>query len=174
MITSLIAALVIGLFYMGAALLSIFIVHQSDGNPGFFEAAGGDILWRALAAVGVVGLVNFIMSGVVMLALVVGRSSWVGMLAGLGYFFFDFIIGGLGSGQLLGIKDAYRYTVAYYAISILEKVFPTDPALSLPRAWIEGGFAHPTRALAVMFLYGVGFAGLSIFLFRQQDLMVKD
>ena len=37
-----------------------------------------------------------------MLALVLGRSSWLGMLAGLGYFMFDFSIGGLGLTKPLG------------------------------------------------------------------------
>jgi ABC-type transport system involved in multi-copper enzyme maturation permease subunit len=124
-------------------------------------------------ATGLIGLVNFVLSGVVMLALVLGRSSWVGMLFGLGYFFGDFIIGGLGSGSVLGVIDAYRYTVTYHAISINERFFPSDPAVSLPRAWIEAGFSNPVRAVIVLLFYGTALAAISMFLFRRQDLTTR-
>jgi ABC-type transport system involved in multi-copper enzyme maturation permease subunit len=127
-----------------------------------------------LGATGVIGLVNFVLSGVVMLALVLGRSSWVGMLAGLGYFFGDFIIGGLGSGSVLGVNDVYRCTVAYHAISINERFFPSDPSVSLPRAWIEDGFATPLNAMIVLLLYGAMLTLISVILFRRQDLTTKN
>ena len=95
------------------------------------------------------------------------------MLAGLGYFFGDFIVGGLGSGSVLGINDAYRYTVVYHAISINERFFPSDPSVSLPRAWVEEGFATPLSAVIVLFLYGATLAVISILLFRRQDLTAK-
>ncbi|KPK93704.1 MAG: hypothetical protein AMJ88_06840 [Anaerolineae bacterium SM23_ 63] len=167
------AALTNGFVFMIAAFASTFVVHITYSDVPFIEAAGGDIVWRLLGATGVIGLVNFVLSGVVMLALVLGRSSWVGMLAGLGYFFGDFIVGGLGSGSVLGVNDAYRYTVVYHAISINEQFFPSDPSVSLPRAWIEDGFATPLSAVLVLFLYGLALAAISVLLFRRQDLTTK-
>lgn len=167
------AAFANGLVFMIAAFVSTFVVHVTYSSVPFIEAAGEDIFWRLLGATGVIGLVNFVLSGVVMLALVLGRSSWVGMLAGLGYFFGDFIVGGLGSGSVLGVNDAYRYTVAYHAISINEQFFPSDPSVSLPRAWIEDGFATPVSAVIVLLLYGAVLAVISILLFRRQDLTTK-
>lgn len=167
------AAFINGLVFMAAALLSTFVVHLMHSDVPFFEAAGEDILLRLIGSMGVIGLVNFVLSGIVMLALVLGRSSWVGMLAGLGYFFADFIVGGLGSGKLSGVEDAYRYTIAYHAISINELFFPSDPSVSLPRAWIEDGFAAPLSAVIVLFLYGALLAVLSILLFRRQDLTTR-
>ncbi|MEJ2571600.1 MAG: ABC transporter permease subunit [Anaerolineales bacterium] len=167
------AAFINGLVFMLAAFAATLVVHISYSAVPFSEAAGADIVWRLLGATGVIGLVNFVLSGVVMLALVLGRSSWAGMLAGLGYFFGDFIVGGLGSGSLLGVKDAYRYTVAYHAISVNELFFPSDPSVSLPRAWIETGLADPTSAIIVLLLFGAVLAGIAMFIFQRQDLMAK-
>lgn len=167
------AAFINGLVFMIAAFASTFVVHIKYSTVPFVEAAGADIFWRLMGATVVIGLFNFVLSGVVMLALVLGRSSWVGMLAGLGYFFGDFIVGGMGSGTVLGLNDAYRYTIAYHAISINELFFPSDPTVSLPRAWIEDGLANPTSAIIVLLLYGAVLALLSIFLFHRQDLMAK-
>lgn len=172
-IATVLAALVYGLIFIAAGVVSSFVAHLSLSSVPFFEAAGEDILCRALGAAGVIGLVNFVLSGIVMLALVLGRSSWMGMLAGLGYFFVDFTVGGIGSGSVLGVQDAYRYTVSYQAISIMERFFPSDPSVSLPRAWIEQGFANAGSAVIVLFLYGVVLTIVSILLFRRQDLMAK-
>ena len=172
-IASVSAAFVNGLVFIIAAFASTAVVHITYSTVLLSEAVGTDIFWRLLGATGLIGLVNFVLSGVVMLALVIGRSSWVGMLAGLGYFFSDFIVGGLGSGNVLGVKDAYRYTVAYHAISINELFFPSDPSVSLPRAWIDAGLASPTSAVIVLLFYGAVLAGISIFLFQRQDLMEK-
>ncbi|UCF59652.1 MAG: ABC transporter permease [Anaerolineaceae bacterium] len=167
------AALTNGFVFMISAFVSTYVVHVTYSDVPFVEAAGGDIVWRLIGAIGVIGLVNFVLSGVVMLALVLGRNSWVGMLAGLGYFFGDFIVGVLGSGEVLGVNDAYRYTVVYHAISINELFFPSDPAVSLPRAWIEDGLATPLSAVIVLILYGAILAVLSILLFHRQDLTTK-
>jgi ABC-type transport system involved in multi-copper enzyme maturation permease subunit len=167
------AAFANGLVFMVAAFASTFVVHITYSSVPFFEAAGEDILLRLMGATGIIGLINFVLSGVVMLALVLGRNSWVGMLAGLGYFFGDFIVGGLGSGSVLGVNDAYRYTVAYHAISINEQFFPSDPSVSLPRAWIADGFATPLSAMIVLILYGAMLAVFSILLFQRQDLTTK-
>jgi ABC-type transport system involved in multi-copper enzyme maturation permease subunit len=173
-VATFVAALVFGLTFIGFAVVSSIIAHTRISDVPLLEAAGGDFLWRALGAGGVISLVNFVLSGIVMLALVLGRSSWVGMLGGIGSFFLDFSIGGIGSGNVLGIKDAFRYTITYHAISIMEKLFPSDPSLSLPRAWANQGFATPSQAVTVLFLYGVGVTMLAIFLFQRQDLMAKN
>jgi hypothetical protein len=73
----------------------------------------------------------------------------------------------------LGVKDAYRYTVAYHAISVNELFFPSDPSVSLPRAWIETGLADPTSAIIVLLLFGAALAGIAMFIFQRQDLMAK-
>lgn len=172
-ITTVGAALANGLVFMIAGMASTFIVHVSFSNVPFFDAAGEDILLRGLGAIGVLGLINFVLSGIVMLALVLGRSSWFGLLAGLGYFFLDFFIGGLGSGSVLGVDDAYRYTVTYHAISIYERLFPFNPSVSLPRTWVEEGFANPGRAVLVLLFYGMALSVVSILFFRRQDLMAK-
>ncbi|OGO18078.1 MAG: hypothetical protein A2Z14_07570 [Chloroflexi bacterium RBG_16_48_8] len=172
-IATMVAAFMYGSAFIASAIASTFIAHLTISNVPLFEAAGGDILWRALGAAGVIGLVNFVLSAIVMLTLVLGRSSWIGMLGGIGSFFLDFFIGGVESGNVFGMEDAFRYTITYHAISIMEKLFPSDPITSLPRAWAEQGFASPTQAAIVLTLYGVGITFLSTLLFRRQDLMAK-
>jgi ABC-type transport system involved in multi-copper enzyme maturation permease subunit len=173
-IATVVSALIFGLVFIGFAVLSTVIAHFQISDVPIFEAAGGNFLWRALCAGGVIGLVNFVLSGIVMLALVLGRSSWVGMLGGIGAFFLDFFIGGLGSGNVFGIEDAYSYSITYHAISIMEKLFPSNPSLSLPRAWAEQGFDDPLRAGLVLIFYGLGITMLACFLFSRQDLSAKN
>jgi ABC-type transport system involved in multi-copper enzyme maturation permease subunit len=173
-IASVSAAFINGLVFIIASFASTSVFHMVYSTVPLAEAAGAHIFWRLLGATVVIGLVNFVLSGVVMVALVLGRNSWAGMLAALGYFFADFIVGGLGSGSFLGVKDAYRYTIAYHAISINELFFPSDPSVSLPRAWMNTGLANPTSAVIVLLLYGAVLAGVSIFLFQRQDLMAKN
>jgi ABC-type transport system involved in multi-copper enzyme maturation permease subunit len=168
------AAFAYGLVFITTAFLSTYVVHVLYSDVAFVEAAGQDILWRLIITTGVIGLSNLVLSGVVMLALVLSRSSWVGMLAGLGYFFGDFIVGGIGSGSVLGMKTAYRYTLAYHAISITEHIFPSVASVSLPRAWIEQGFGNPASAVMVLLLYGAALTLISILVFRRQDLMTKN
>jgi ABC-type transport system involved in multi-copper enzyme maturation permease subunit len=168
------SSFVYGLVFTSAALMTSAIVHITHSEIPFFQAAGSDILWRVLLSTGVISLINFVLSGIVMLGLVLGRSSWVGMFAGLGYFFIDFTIGGLGSGSAFGLDNAYLFTVIYRAISIMESFFPYDPDVSLPRGWAERGFADPGSAAISLFLYGLLIVGLTIFLFRRQDLMAKN
>ena len=159
--------------YMAGGILSTFIVHITHSDIPLLEAAGSDILWRILGSVLVIGLVGFISSGVVMLALVLGRSSWLGMLAGLGYFMFDFSIGGLGLIQAFGLERIYRYAFTYYALSILEQFFPPDPHLGLPRAWSQEGLAGVSEAWVILFLYGAILTLASMTIFRRQDLLAK-
>jgi ABC-type transport system involved in multi-copper enzyme maturation permease subunit len=172
-ITTVLSSFIYGLVFTATALVTSAIVHIAHSDLPFFQAAGGDILWRVLGATGVISLINLVLSGIVMLGLVLGRSSWFGMLAGMGYFFIDFFIGGIGSGNILGIEDAYRYTVTFRAISIMERLFPYDPDVSLPRAWAEQGFAPPSQAIIVLILYGIGVTLLAIILFKRQDLTTK-
>ena len=172
-IATVLSSFAYGLVFTSAALATSAIVHITQSDIPFIEAAGRDIYLRVLGSTGVISLINFVLSGIVMLALVLGRSSWFGMLAGMGYFFIDFFIGGIGSGSVLGVEDAYRYTVTYRAISIMERFFPYDPSVSLPRAWAEQGFANPAQSVIVLLLYGIGVIMLTIILFKRQDLTTK-
>jgi len=72
-----------GICYMGGALSSSSIVHQRLSEAPLSMSAGPNFLLRAIGVVAVITMVGFVSASVVMLALVVGRSSWVGMLAGL-------------------------------------------------------------------------------------------
>ena len=172
-IATVLAALVYGIVFVAAGLVSSLVSHLSLSDVPFFEAAGADIFYRALGAAGVIALANFVLSGIVMLALVLGKSSWAGMLAGIGYFLIDFSIGGIGSGGVLGVRGAYRFTVTYHMISLMERLFPSDPTVSLPRAWIGQGFASPLSAVILLLLYGFMLTIASILLFQRQDLMAK-
>jgi ABC-type transport system involved in multi-copper enzyme maturation permease subunit len=133
------------------------------------EAAGAHLGWRALGGVGAIGLTGFVFAGVVMLGLVVGRSSWMGMLVGLGSFIVDFYFGSLSTAD----TGVYRYTTIYHARSLLERWFESDPGLSVSYTLVAHGLAQPAQALAVLFLYGCGFALAAILIFRRQDLMAR-
>lgn len=167
------AALVYGLTYMAGALLATVVVHITQSDVPLVDAAGGDILWRAVGTAIVIGLVGFVSSGIVMLALVLGRSAWVGMLAGLGYFLADFLIGGLGLVDTGGLGDVYRYSMTYYAFSILQRTFPQDPNLGLPRAWAQEGLTGAGEAAFALLLYGVVLTLAAILIFRRQDVVEK-
>jgi len=173
-IATVFSSLVFGLAFIGITLISTIIAHIRISDIPLSEATGSDLLWRALGAGCVIGLVNFVLSTIVMLALILGRSSWLGMLAGIGTFFLDFFVGGLGTGTILGMEGAFRYTITFHAISIMEKLFPSDPAISLPRAWAEQGLANPLQAAMILIIYGLAIIILSIFIFRRQDLKVKN
>jgi ABC-type transport system involved in multi-copper enzyme maturation permease subunit len=170
-LTVIAAGLVNAAVYVSAGMVAVAVVHLTSGGPSIFEAGGGDILWRGLASVGMVGAVTFVLAGIVMLAVVLGRSSWMGMLAGLGFFFVDFIVGGFGIGDFLGIADTHRYTMTYHALSVYERLFPSDPALSLPHAWAGEPLIEAQHALIILLLYGVGATVAAIFAFNRQDLL---
>ena len=172
-ITTVGSALVNSFVFLTSAMASAYVAQTTFSDVPFFEAAGRGILWRGLGAIGVVGLVNFVLSGIVILALVLGKSSWMGMLAGLGVFFADFFIAGVGSGSVLGVDNAYQVTIGYYAISLWEPLFPTDPNLALPRAWAGQGFAGPGQAIATLLLYGAVLTLAAVLIFSRQDLMAK-
>lgn len=165
------AALIGAAIYVCAGLAAIAVVHGINDVPAMFDAAGGDILWRGLAAVGMVGVVTFVLSGIVMLAVVVGRSSWAGMLAGLGYFLADFIVGAIGFRSLLGFVGTHRYTMTYFALSVYEHIFPSDPTVSLPRIWAGEPLIAPQFALLILILYGAGITAAAIAIFNRQDLL---
>ncbi|KPK88300.1 MAG: hypothetical protein AMJ88_19255 [Anaerolineae bacterium SM23_ 63] len=65
------------------------------------------------------------------------------------------------------------WDLAYHAISINELFFPSDPSVSLPRAWIEVGVADPARAVMILFFYGSVLVLISILFFQRQDLTTK-
>lgn len=160
------AALANGLAYVTGGLLTIAIFQRLYSDTPFFEAAGRDVLIRAAGAVGVIGLVGFVSAGTVMAALVLGRASWAGLLAGIGVFLGDFYVGGF---RMVG-GDAYRYTVTYNALSLLERAFSS----SVTDSWIAlGGLAAPGRAVAALLLYGCTLTLAAILLFRRQDLTAK-
>ena len=164
------AALINGLVFMIAAFASTYVVHVTYSDVPFVEAAGGDIFWRLLGATGVIGLVNFVLSGVVMLALVVGRSSWVGMLAGLGSFLVDFFLGGLGIVR----TGVHRYTVTFQTVSLLARRLESGTGLRAAAPLAGHSLADPGRALATLILYGCALTLAAIIIFGRQDLMVKN
>ncbi|MFQ6101498.1 MAG: ABC transporter permease [Anaerolineae bacterium] len=172
-IATVVTTLVNGFAYMTSGLLATCLAHVTFSSVPLVEAAGHDLLWRALGAVLVVGLTGFVSAGVVMLALVLGRSSWIGILAGLGSFLGDFCVGALG--LTMGDTDAYRYTVTYHALSLLERCFASDPHLRMSSAdWLSPGrLPDPGRAVAVLLFYACAFTSAAILLFRRQDLTVK-
>lgn len=164
------AALANGFAYMTGGLLAASLAHSAYSSVPLLEAAGHDLLWRALEVVLVIGLTGFVSAGVVMLALVLGRSSWIGMLAGLGFFLVDFSVGGL---RMAG-TDVYDHTVSYHALSLLERCFASDPHLRMSSDWLSsGGMAEPGRAVTVLLLYGCAFTLAAILLFQRQDLTAK-
>lgn len=163
------AAFVNGLAYIAGGLISTLIVHLTHSDMPFFTAAGEDILWRLLGEVMVVCMVGFISSGIVMLALVLWRSAWVGMLAGIGYFFVDFFFGGLGLLNWSGFERLYQYSFTYYALSMLERFFPPDPSISLPRSWSQNP-AGVWEAPIILILSGIVLTCVTIIVFKQQDI----
>ena len=167
-LASVISALVHGSAYVCGTLLATVVAHVVLSDVPLAEAAGAYLLWRALGAVGVVGLVGFVFAGVVMLALVVGRNAWVGMLAGMGAFLADFFFGGLGLTDI----GVYRHTISYYALSLLERCFESYTGLDMSGAMAEHVLAEPGRALAALLTYGCGLTLAAILIFYQQDLMV--
>ena len=165
--TTVSAALANGLAYLSSGLLVTWIAHTTYSDVPLLEATGADLPWRALGAILVVGLVGFVSSGVVMLALVLGRSSWMGMLGGMGYFLADFYVGGLW----LAETQWYRYTVSYYALTLLERCFPSDPHLAA--TWQSGSEAASAWAVLVLLAYGSALTLASILIFQRQDLTNK-
>lgn len=163
------AALANGCAYMAGTLLATIAAHLVLSDVPLREAAGVGLGWRALEAVGVVGLVGFCYAGVVVLALVVGRSAWVGMLAGLGVFLVDFFLGGLGVFR----TDLYRYTVSYHTLSLLARHVDSGTGLEAAEALGAYDLSDPGRALTVLLLYGCGLTAAAVLIFRRQDLMVK-
>jgi ABC-type transport system involved in multi-copper enzyme maturation permease subunit len=166
------AALVNGLAYIAGGLISTLIVHLTQSDVPFFTAAGEDIIWRLLGEVMVVCMVGFISSGIVMLALVLWRSAWAGMLAGIGYFFMDFFFGGLGLLNFRGLENLHRFSFSYYALSMLERYFPPDPFISLPRSWSENP-AGIWEAPITLIIIGSALTCAAILIFQQQDVRIQ-
>lgn len=170
MLVSVSAAFVNVFTFMAAGLAATAVVHTQVSDVPFFEAAGSDIIWRSLGGVGVAVLFNAVLSGIVLLALVIGRSTWAGMLAGLGYFTADFAVGVFGAGELFGVEKAYSYALTYYGISLYERFFPSDPNLSLPRSWGVMGSAGAGEALLVLGVASLGLLVAALVVFERQDI----
>ena len=166
-LATVVAALANGCAYITGTLLATVVTHLALSDVPLRKAAGVRLIWRALASVGVVGLVGFCFAGVVILALVVGRNAWVGILAGLGVFLADFLLGGLS----IFPSDLYRYTVSYHALSLLARHVASGTGLAASLGGYE--WSTPGRALLVLLVYGCGLTLGAVFVFHWQDLMLK-
>lgn len=160
-----------GLAYIFMALLATTLGHYNLSSTPLPEAAGESLIWRSLAAVGVILLVELVSAGVVMLTLVIGRKGWVGTFGGLGFFFADYFLGGLAPTNLMGVQEIYRYTVTYHALGLLARLFPSDPKLGLLRSWAAESAVKPVATILNLLLYASVLILLAIIVFRQQDLM---
>lgn len=172
-ITTVSAVLINSATYVIGGLGAGLVSHTMLSDTPFFEAAGHDIFWRALGVTLVIAVVGYVSAGAVMLALVLGRTSWAGMLGGLGYFLGDFMLGGIGVANVRWLEGVHRYTFSYYALSLLDRIFVSDPNLTLPRAWGEQGPAHPIWALTALLLLGSTLVLVAILIFRRQDVLAK-
>jgi ABC-type transport system involved in multi-copper enzyme maturation permease subunit len=155
-----------GLAHASAALLATCVGHAVLSDVPLAQVAGADLLRRALAAALVSGLAGLALAGVVNMALVAGRNSWVGVLAGIGCFLGDSMM--YGSANPAG--RIYQYSLTYHAGSLLEHLAgcPSGEAPSQPLATY--GLAEPGQSLAWLLLLGCGFTLAAILLFRRQDL----
>jgi hypothetical protein len=168
-LATVVLALANGLAYLCGGLLAAVVAHIALSDVPLGEAAGSSLLWSALKAAGVIGLTGFVFAGVVMLALVLGKNAWVGMLAGLGSFLADVFPGTLG----ITSTDASRYSVTTHAFSLLESCFRSNLGLRTSGVLAKHGLREPGQALVVLFLQGCGLTLAAILLFRCQDLMAK-
>jgi ABC-type transport system involved in multi-copper enzyme maturation permease subunit len=166
-LATVVAALANGCAYMVGTLLATTVTHLTLSDVPLREAAGMSLVWRALESVGVVGLVGFCFAGVVVLALVLGRSAWVGMLAGLGAFLADLAVGGLN----VLPSNLYRYTVSYHTLSLLARHVASGTGLEESLGGYE--LSTPGRALVVLLIYGCALTLGAVLVFRRQDLMLK-
>jgi ABC-type transport system involved in multi-copper enzyme maturation permease subunit len=169
-LATVVAAVAYGSAYVSSALMATTVGHITLSDVSLAQAAGPHLLRRALGAVGVIGLTSFVFTSVVMLALVVGRHSWVGMLAGLGTFMADFYVGVLSISEM----PAHRYAVTHHARSLLERCFKgATTGMRMSGTLAMHGPVEPGLALAVLLLYGCGFTLAAILIFRHQDLTIR-
>jgi ABC-type transport system involved in multi-copper enzyme maturation permease subunit len=166
-LATIIAALASGFVYVSSTLLATVVAHIALSEVPLAQAVGQGLLWRALGIVGVIGLTGFVFASVVTLALVVGRNSWIGMLAGLATFMADFYVGALS----ISDTPAYRFTVAHHSRSLLERCFKSaTTGMRMSGTLAPHRSVEPVRALGVLLLYGCGFTLAAILIFRRQDL----
>lgn len=116
-------------------------------------------------------LMGMVYVGLVSLATVGGRSSAVGMAAGLGLFIGDFLLSGLGSAG--SVEEYGTYSIINNAFGLITSVlgdsfesgsgapFPEMAALALP---------EPTRALGVLILYTAATLLMAYLLLQHRDL----
>jgi ABC-type transport system involved in multi-copper enzyme maturation permease subunit len=169
-VASVVVALGGGFAYIFGSLLAAVVAHGALSEVPLVEAAGRGLVWRGLGAVAVAGLTGFVFAAIVVAALVVGKQSWVAMLAGLGAFAVDFAVGDLSAAG----AHAPRYTVTHHSLSLLTRCFEADTIGTRTSGVLwETSRADPLVALAVLLLYGSAFTLVAIIIFRRQDLTRK-
>ena len=162
-------ALAGGCAYAVSVLVTTAVGHALLSDAGLAQAAGVAVVRRALVTVAVVGLTGFVCAGVVNLALVMGRSSSMGMLAGVGYFLVDFYLCAIAAPG----AGTQRYAVTCQAGLLLECWAGDRSGMIAFESLISDGGAAPGRSLLVLLLLGGGLALAAVLAFRRQDLMEK-
>jgi ABC-type transport system involved in multi-copper enzyme maturation permease subunit len=160
------AVLAGGFVYAASAVVTTTIGHVLLSEAALTQSECLGAARRAVVAVAVVGLAGFVCAGVVNLALVIGRNSSMGMLAGLGYFLLDFYLCAMtapGAGP-------QRYSLTCHAGLLMECWSGDQSGIAAFELLTGGGRAGPARSLVILVLLGVGFTLAAVLLFRRQDL----
>ncbi|TET51073.1 MAG: hypothetical protein E3J64_07445 [Anaerolineales bacterium] len=155
-----------GVAYVSCTLLATVVGHTIMSDVPLAEAAGTALASRALAAGAVIVLAAFVTAGVVNAALVAGRSSSMGLLAGLGYFLVDFC----ACYMVAPDAELRRYSVTCQAGCLLER-WSGHQAGTYTSSLLTGAcFGTPGQSLAWLLLLGGGFTLAAVLLFRRQDV----
>ena len=163
--------LVYGFAYVISSLILTVVAHSHYSEIPLNDVVGGDFVLHALESIGVVGLTSFVFGGVVMLALVLGKRAWVGMVAGLGLFMIDFNYGVVSLAQV----EIFRYSVTHHAFSLLTRSFGyITSGMSLSGLMRNQDLADPGWSLGYLILIGCVINLIAIGLFHFQDLMTKN
>lgn len=169
-IAAAILGLVYGAVYIFSSLVSTVVTHLWISEVPLVDVVGGKFVFHALESVGLMGLISFIFGAIVMLALVLGRNAWVGMVAGLGLFIIDFNFGVLR----LGSAQPFQYAITYHAFVLFRRNFGyITSGMSLSGLLMEQDLADPGRSLVYLILVGCVINLMTIGLFHFQDLMKK-
>jgi ABC-type transport system involved in multi-copper enzyme maturation permease subunit len=159
-------ALAGGFAYAASALTTTAIGHVLLSDAALASSDLLAVLRRAVVAVAVVGLAGFVCAGVVNLALVIGRNSSMGMLAGLGYFLIDFFLCAIAAPG----AGTQRYSLTCHAGLLMECWSADQTGISAFELLIGEVTAEPARSLVILLLLGGGFTLAAVSLFRRQDL----
>ncbi len=152
--------------YVGCALLATAAGHLVLSDVPLAEAAGTALVSRALAAAAVIVLAAFVTGGLVNAALVAGRSTSIGLMAGLGYFLIDFYACSVVSPS----AEFRRYTVTCQAGCLLESMSPQLAGAHGADLMASGCFETPGQSLAWLLLLGGGLTLAAVLLYARQDL----